>query len=249
MIISDETIVLGSMKHSESNKIVTLFSKDYGKVRVIAKGARKQSSALGASLEILTISESVIYYKTHGALHLLSKSSMLYSMYSLHTVYEKLLLGMVFVEILLLWLPEEAPNEELFMLSKEYFLALNDSEVELSFVVYIIVMIKFFDCIGFAIHLNGLLLDEVKLFKDCSYCYNSLNDSIEEITEETQHCFALSHTAVQLLSMCSQLQFEGISGGITAPKENICKELHNFFVHYIRSHFHRHVKLQTELFV
>jgi DNA repair protein RecO len=248
MIISDETIVLGSMKHSESNKIVTLFSKNHGKIRVIAKGARKQSSALGASLEILTICESVIYYKTHGALHLLSKSAMLHSMYSLHTTYDKLLLGMVFVEILLLWLPEEAPNEELFLLTKEYFLALNDCDNDRIFLLYFIAMIQFFECIGFALHLNLLPIGEIDSMKDCSYCYNSLNDSIEEITESTQHCFALSYFAVRYLQQCSSQNFQNELTEISLPTQNICKELHNFFVHYIRSHFHKHVKLQTELF-
>lgn len=248
MIISDETIVLGSMKHSESNKIVTLFSKNHGKIRVIAKGARKQSSALGASLEILTISESVIYYKTHGALHLLSKSAMINSMYSLHTKYDKLLLGMVFVEILLLWLPEEAPNEELFELTKEYFLALNDCDDDRIFLLYFIAMIQFFECIGFALHLNLLPIGEIDSMKDCSYCYNSLNDTIEEITESTQHCFALSYTAVRCLHHCSSRNFYDETLEISPPTQNICKELHNFFVHYIRSHFHKQVKLQTELF-
>lgn len=248
MIISDETIVLGSMKHSESNKIVTLFSKNHGKIRVIAKGARKQSSAMGASLEVLTICESVIYYKTHGALHLLSKSAMLHSMYSLHTKYDKLLLGMVFVEILLLWLPEEAPNEELFLLTKDYFLALNDCSDDRINILYFIVMIQFFECIGFALHLNLLPIGEVDSMKDCSYCYNSLNDSIEEITESTQHCFALSFSAVRYLHQCASLNFHDDVSEISIPTQNICKELHNFFVHYIRSHFHKQVKLQTELF-
>lgn len=248
MIISDETIVLGSMKHSESNKIVTLFSKNHGKIRVIAKGARKQSSTLGASLEILTICESVIYYKQHGSLHLLSKSAMMNSMYSLHTTYDKLLLGMVFVEILLLWLPEEAPNEELFMLTKDYFLALNDCEEQRIYILYFIAMIQFFDCIGFALHLNMLPIGEVDSMKDCSYCYNSLNDSIEEITESTQHCFALSFSAVSYLHQCTFRKFDNETSEIALPTQNICKELHNFFVHYIRSHFHKQVKLQTELF-
>jgi len=249
MIISDEVIVLGSMKHSESNKIVTMFSKDHGKIRVIAKGARKQSSALGASLEILTISECVIYYKQPGALHLLSKSAIVHSLYSVQSHYSKLLLGLVYIEIILLWLPEEAPNEELFLLSKEYLLALNDASEESAFYTYIVVMIQFFECLGFTLHLNENPIQGNEKSKDCSFCYNSLSDSIEEITEDTKHCFALSSMAVQTLTVCSKVSFQEIMGIENPIHENICKELHNFFVHYIRSHIHRQVKLQTDLFV
>ena len=62
MIVSTDAIVLRSMKYGETSKIVTLYSKKFGKIKVIAKGARSAKSKFGASLEPMMHS-SVIFYK------------------------------------------------------------------------------------------------------------------------------------------------------------------------------------------
>lgn len=49
-----EAIVLARMNLGEADRILTLFTPHYGKLRVIAKGARKSRSKLGPHLEIFT---------------------------------------------------------------------------------------------------------------------------------------------------------------------------------------------------
>ena len=57
-----EGIVLRTYDYSETSKIVSLYSKGFGKVKVIAKGARRPKSRFGASLELIT-EVSFIFYK------------------------------------------------------------------------------------------------------------------------------------------------------------------------------------------
>ena len=52
-----EAIVLGRMNLGEADWILTLFTPNYGKLRVIAKGARKAKSRLGPSLEVFCRSQ------------------------------------------------------------------------------------------------------------------------------------------------------------------------------------------------
>ena len=49
-----EAIVLGRFNLGEADRILTLFTPQYGKLRVIAKGARKARSRLGPHLELFT---------------------------------------------------------------------------------------------------------------------------------------------------------------------------------------------------
>ena len=49
-----EAIVLSRLNLGEADRILTLFTPQYGKLRVIAKGARKARSRLGPHLEIFT---------------------------------------------------------------------------------------------------------------------------------------------------------------------------------------------------
>lgn len=50
-------IVLGSIPFEESGKLVYFFSREYGKIKLIAKGSRKPGSRFGGRLEPFTYSE------------------------------------------------------------------------------------------------------------------------------------------------------------------------------------------------
>lgn len=72
-----EAIVIRSMDYGEGNKIITLFTKDEGKVGVIARGAKKVKSRLGAVTQLFTHGEFV-YYRT-GRLGTLNHGEIVYS--------------------------------------------------------------------------------------------------------------------------------------------------------------------------
>lgn len=62
--IKEETIVLRSLRHSESSRIITLFGKETGKIAVLAKGSRRtKSPGAGAGCEPPCRVEAVIYAK------------------------------------------------------------------------------------------------------------------------------------------------------------------------------------------
>lgn len=60
-IYKDEGIVLKTIKLGEADRIVTLFAREAGKVRAVAKGIRKTKSRFGARLEPFTRVQMVIY--------------------------------------------------------------------------------------------------------------------------------------------------------------------------------------------
>src|ERR1700734_1785750 len=51
--IHDDAVVLRTFKSGEADRVVVLWTRHFGKVRVLAKGARKTTSRLGATLETL----------------------------------------------------------------------------------------------------------------------------------------------------------------------------------------------------
>jgi DNA repair protein RecO (recombination protein O) len=60
-LYKDEAIVLKTMKLGEADRIVTLFTREHGKVRAVAKGIRKTKSRFGGRLEPLTRVDLMIY--------------------------------------------------------------------------------------------------------------------------------------------------------------------------------------------
>jgi DNA repair protein RecO (recombination protein O) len=54
-------VVIGSLPLGESDRIVSFFSRDFGKVRGVARAARRMRSKFGGALELLTLGELVFF--------------------------------------------------------------------------------------------------------------------------------------------------------------------------------------------
>jgi DNA repair protein RecO (recombination protein O) len=78
-IVSTEAFVLRSYRLAENDKIVVLFTRDHGKLRLVAKGARKMKSRFGASLEVLTRLKIFYHEKPNRELLVLDRAEILYS--------------------------------------------------------------------------------------------------------------------------------------------------------------------------
>ncbi|TFB10109.1 DNA repair protein RecO, partial [Candidatus Marinimicrobia bacterium MT.SAG.4] len=72
-ILKAEGIILRRIKYSETSLIVTLYTKEYGKVSLIAKGARNPKSKFVGSLEPGTYVSVVYYHKENRDLQMLSE--------------------------------------------------------------------------------------------------------------------------------------------------------------------------------
>ncbi|MEA2446827.1 MAG: repair protein RecO [Actinomycetota bacterium] len=60
-LYKDEGIVLKTIKLGEADRIITLLTRDNGKVRAVAKGIRKTKSRFGGRLEPFTRAQLMIY--------------------------------------------------------------------------------------------------------------------------------------------------------------------------------------------
>jgi DNA repair protein RecO (recombination protein O) len=73
-LVKAEGIVIRSMKMGETSKLVTLFTRELGVLKVIAKGSRSSKSRIGAALEPLTVSRIVYYQKENREIQFLSQA-------------------------------------------------------------------------------------------------------------------------------------------------------------------------------
>src|ERR1700741_3826674 len=54
-------VVIGSLPLGESDRIVSFFSRDFGKIRGVARAARRMRSRFGSALELLTLGDLVFF--------------------------------------------------------------------------------------------------------------------------------------------------------------------------------------------
>jgi DNA repair protein RecO (recombination protein O) len=116
MITRTDAVVLKSMKYRESSKIVTFYSRRFGKVKGIAKGARQMKSKFGAALEPLSAVSLILYKKDHRELQLISQCDVLKTYKNIHSGLERMAVGLSIIELLNQLTHEEEGNDALYTL-------------------------------------------------------------------------------------------------------------------------------------
>ena len=77
MICSTKAIVLNHKKFSDTSLICNLYSENYGKISIIAKGARSLKNPHGAVLEPLNYIDLIYYYKPKRNIQLFKEASII----------------------------------------------------------------------------------------------------------------------------------------------------------------------------
>ncbi len=91
-----DSIVLKRIKFGDTSLIATLFSREIGKLSVIAKGARAARSkrGLASALEPLNRIEAIVYIKPSRSLQMLSAADIIDDAAKIKCDYDKLMAGL-----------------------------------------------------------------------------------------------------------------------------------------------------------
>jgi len=127
-IIRTEAVVLRSLDYGETSQIVTLLTRDRGKIGVMAKGARRTKSQFGSTLQPMAYTQVVFYYKPTRDLQILSESSHVDSFHQLRGDLESITIGLRIVEIVDALVEEENPQPNAFALTVRALRRLNQTE-------------------------------------------------------------------------------------------------------------------------
>ena len=115
-IIRTEAVVLRSLDYGETSQIVTLFTREKGKLGVMAKGARRPKSSFGATLQPMAYTQVVFYYKPTRTLQTLSESSHVESFHRLRRDLTSITVGLRIVELVDALMEDEDPQPDAFAL-------------------------------------------------------------------------------------------------------------------------------------
>lgn len=69
-----EGIVIRQVDFSETSRVVTFFTRDFGKISVLAKGARRLKSSFEAAIDLLTRCQIVFLHKSTSSLDILTEA-------------------------------------------------------------------------------------------------------------------------------------------------------------------------------
>jgi len=131
-----EGVILRRIKYSETSLIVTLYTREYGKIGLIAKGARNPKSKFVGSLEPASCVSIIYYHKEGRDLQVLSEVDSMRSNSSIINSIRKIAVAFAIINLIDSVLTESESNEDIFDLLKESLYALNDGEIDIPILWY-----------------------------------------------------------------------------------------------------------------
>lgn len=113
-IIKTEAVVLSKLNYGDTSLIVTLFTKELGKISAILKGARSTKSKLGLKVDPINYIEVVFYNKSTRGLQLVSSADIIEHYPGIKADLEKLKYAHSIIELIKNLTPEHEQNIRLF---------------------------------------------------------------------------------------------------------------------------------------
>lgn len=194
-MLKTEGIVLKEIRYKDTSKILTIYTKEYGKISAMAKGAYMAKSQLISTTQPFSYSE---YQFNRGRNFLyLNQADILNSFYSIREKMERVIYGYYMLELVDKSLPDEQENAKIFMLLEKGLRVL--SKVDRDYLKFIIAYeLKFVSFLGYkpniekCVSCNGIEAANIKFSISqggiiCSNCFNTdpfaiyLNKEIYEI--------------------------------------------------------------------
>ena len=239
MLYKTEGIVLKSTEFEEADKIVTIYTKDYGKITAIAKGVRKTKSKFGSSLEILTHSVFLLYKGRN--IDIVSQTEILESFFSTSKNVIKFAFAANCVEMVNKLTEEREINIGLFNLLKEvlHYLRKTDDPklLTLSSKWQTMSLLGYRPSINRCCRCNKGVEDQKEMYFNvkegglvCNHC----------IAEDNEGCISVSLYFVKLLRKILITHLSTISNA-TIP-DNKMKELEKITNIYIGYHSEKSFK-------
>src|SRR5271166_5001545 len=109
-----QALVLRTTDWSETSRIATLWTREFGKIRAVAKGGRRLKSSFDNALDLLTVCSIVFLRKSSGGLDLLTEAQVVQRFPRLGQDLAALYAGYYVAELLADWTEDYDPHAVLF---------------------------------------------------------------------------------------------------------------------------------------
>ncbi len=118
-------IVIKSMNLSESDRLVTFMTENHGKVKCVAKGARKAKNQFWGALEPMSLIHLIYFGREHQSLFRLNHSDIIESFQTIRDDFDKLYTGIYFLDLIDAMILEGHWEPKVFALLYQALAALN----------------------------------------------------------------------------------------------------------------------------
>ena len=164
-IVKTEAIVLNKIDYGDSSKIVSLYTKEFGRISAIIKGARSSKSKIGRIVDVMNYIDIILYKKDSRQVQLITQADLILHYTKIKNDLNKLKYASAVLELVYNLTPEGEVNYKIFKGVVRIFSLMESSDEQTG-----ILLLKF---ILFFIKETGF---ELQIDK-CMYCGRELDPS------------------------------------------------------------------------
>lgn len=231
-------LVIRSMNYGENDKIITIFTKEHGKITAMAKGARNTKSAYLGATQLFSYCDFV-YYSGRSFAYL-NQVALKESFHKLRNDLDKLAKAAYMTEAVYQSFEDYQADEQVLRLMLNLLYFLHEDMAEDEGVLLLTFQLKLLTYLGFAPHLDqcshcgksegliGLSTDDASAV--CGNCLSSVKE-VRRLGEE--EVAFMAHLQSMALSGVKNAVMPGLSWIVLAEQMN--KVLENHIGRRIRS--------------
>ena len=195
MYIRSLGIVLREADYKDYDKMLTIFTRDFGKLSAIARGARKQGSPLLACSDVFCCADYSFYRtKDHASI---SQAQTVSSFFNIRSDIDALTAASIFADVCDKTAMEGEANARLFALLASALYSLDGGCDPCSVLVFF--AFKALDILGFRPHMNSCVscgapaADKVNIALGGAVCENCEGERISHYSfEQIKHIFTVA---------------------------------------------------------
>lgn len=161
--ISTEGIVLNELRYKEKSKIVRIFTKELGKVTIMARGALSAKSPLVSVTQMFGLNQ---YDLIKGkSFYYIDSAHVINSNFNMRTDYDRLIMASYLLELVDKSFLDNEPNEKVFELFKKTIKILSESTEDI-FKIVLAFELKYISFLGYRPNFDGEFKNPVFSVKD-----------------------------------------------------------------------------------
>lgn len=154
-MLKTEGIVLKASKYQETSKILSIYTKEMGKISVMAKGANRPKSKLIANTQPFSYNE--FQFSQGRNFYYINQADIIDSFYDIRENMERVLYGFYLLELVDKSVAEEEANKKIFLLFEKALRLL--SQAQDNYLKLIVAFeLKYISFLGYRPHIGGCVM-------------------------------------------------------------------------------------------
>jgi DNA repair protein RecO (recombination protein O) len=168
MICSTPAFVLRTYDFRETSKMANFFTRDFGKIKGILKGIRKDPKKFSSTLPLLSLNHIVFYKKRTSEIHLIGQCDLIDDFDLTRGTLKSFGFSSYAAELVELLMPLEDANSHVFSLIFDFLNTLKTNDIDSRQIF----QIKILALSGFKPHLDSCLSCDVKLLAEAYFSHS-----------------------------------------------------------------------------